>query len=859
MTSAHLATGVLSGYPPTGPGTGRYDELYDAAGAVRPQWEPVVDRLDELGAAGMRRIDSRVGELVEDDDITYNILTGDDPNAQTSSTARWRLDALPMVIDPDEWDRLARGLAQRSLLLDAVLRDFYGPQRTVREQVVPPEVLFAHPGFLRRAVGVRPPGTRSLFLHGADVGRVADGSFAVFADRTQAPSGVGYALADRRVMARAVPVMFRAVAPRSLLVFAQNLRLALLEAAPAGAEKPTIVVLSPGSASETAFDQVSLASSLGASLVQASDLTMRSGGLYMRSLGRMKRVDVVLRRVDAEYSDPLDLRADSRLGVPGLVELMTRGAVGVVNTLGSGLLENPVLHAYLPQLCRALLDEDLLLDSTPTYHLSTPEGRAALRDRDHLLLTCFASGERVVGARLTGREWDRLRTRISDEEHLWSAKRLVEFSQAPSLLPGDRPDTATARGFALRAFTVAQESGYTVLSGGLGQVLADGLDGRLLVSPAAKDVWVPISEEVRSGVRVTTTPPSQRTLTAGIPAFTPRMLSCMFWMGRYADRAEALVRLLSVALEHDERYRNRPWQPGSRSLQPLLDTVLAVSGTSASIGPLRAEGSQSQDILDGLVRLTVDTRTPGTVGHSVDLLAEAARAVRDQMSMTTWKVLGGGERALGALAAAAGDDGVQLDDTLDELLVSLLAFSGLAHESLVRDPGWLMMDAGRRIERTLALTALTREVVVPMTDPDTQSALLDAYLVTSESSVTYRRLYPGPPRSGQAMMLMLFDETNPRSAIFQLTTLRGNFDGLPDELRSGTAERIVEELITALRRFDPADVEVIEDGSRTTLADLLTALRDGLHAMSDVLERSRFAPPPAARPLWAGSVPGGPR
>ncbi|MFT4087208.1 MAG: circularly permuted type 2 ATP-grasp protein [Gordonia sp. (in: high G+C Gram-positive bacteria)] len=864
MTSAHPSAGhaetgddrgVLSGYLPAGPARGRYDELYDESGVVRPQWEPIVDRLVELGDAGARRLDTRVGELVDDDDVTYNVMAEDDSEAQLSRTVRWRLDALPMVIAPDEWDRLARGLAQRSLLFDTVLKDFYGPQRTLRNQIVPPELVFAHPGFLRRAVGVRVPGSRALLLHGADVGRLADGSFAVVDDHTQAPSGVGYAVAGRRVLSRALPVMFRGIAPRALSAFTQNLRLALLDVAPADAEDPSIVVLSPGASSETAFDQATLASTLGVPLVEADDLTVRNGGLYMRSLGRMKRVDVVLRRVDADYTDPLDLRPDSRLGVPGLVELMTRGAVGVVNPLGSGLLENPALHAYLPQLCRALLDEDLLLNSTPAFHLGAPSGDAVLdADRHDLVLTRFASGERVVGARLTELEWAELRTRIDAEPQFWCAKRLVDFSQAPSLLPGD--GEVSARGFALRAFTVAQESGYAVLSGGLGQVLSDGPDGRLLSSSAAKDVWVPISEEVRTGVRVATVP-ARRALAPATPAVTPRMLSNMFWMGRYADRAEALVRLLSVARDRDEQYRNRPWQPGSRALQPLLDAVFAVSGVPFGFTSLRAEGPQATDVLAGLTALTVDDRVPGTVGHSVASLAEAARAVRDQMSMTTWKVLSGGERALATLAGVVDDDGVRLDEALTELLASLLAFAGLAHESLVRDPGWLMMDIGRRIERTLGLVALTREVVVPVTDPETESALLDAYLVTSESSVTHRRLYPGPARPRTAMELMLFDETNPRSAIFQLTTLRADFAGLPDELRSGTTERIVEDLITTLRRFDALDVDSVDEGRRTELDKLLASLREGLREVSDVLERTRFAPQVAARPLWAGTVQGG--
>ncbi|MFT3660103.1 MAG: circularly permuted type 2 ATP-grasp protein [Gordonia sp. (in: high G+C Gram-positive bacteria)] len=856
---ADASTGrsVFSGYPPAGRTGDRYDELYDDAGAVRPQWDPVVDRLRELGESGARRLGTRVGELVDDDDLTYNVPTDDDdPDAPPHRTVRWRLDALPMVISPEEWDRLARALAQRSLLLDMLLKDFYGAQRTLREQLVPPELVFGHPGFVRRAVGVRVPGARSLFLHATDVGRLADGSFAAFADHTQAPSGIGYALAGRRVMSRALPIMYRGVAPRSLSSFAQNLRLALLDAAPPDAGDPTLVLMSPGAASETAFDQATLASALGLPLVEADDLTMRSGGLYMRSLGRMKRVDVVLRRVDAEYTDPLDLRADSRLGVPGLVELMTRGAVGVVNTLGSGLLENPALHAYLPDLCRALLDEDLLLPSAPSYHFGTARGRAALDDLDDLVLTHLPSGERVVGPRLTAPEREQVRARIDADPASWCARRLVEVSQVPSMVPGDR--VVTARGFSLRAFTVAQESGYKVLSGGLGHVLAGGLAGRLLHSSAAKDVWVPVSEEVRSGVRVSTVP-SRRTVSAAVPAVTPRMLSNMFWMGRYADRAEVLVRLLAVARERDEFYRNRPWQLGSRALQPLLDTVYSVAGAPTAIAPLRAEGPNATDVLAGLTSLTADTHVAGTVGYAVAALAEAARAVRDQMSVTTWSVLSGGERALAALAATEDDDGVRLDETLTELLVSLLAFAGLAHEALVRDAGWLMMDVGRRIERTLGLAEMTRGTVVPVSDPDTESALVDAYLVAGESSVTYRRLYPGPARPRTAMALMLFDDTNPRSAVFQLTALRTSLSGLPDELRSGPAERIVEELITALRRFDTDDVDVVDDDRRAELERLLDTLRDGLHEVSDVLERTRFAPPVAARPLWAGTVPGGPR
>ncbi|BDH57236.1 hypothetical protein MTP03_21750 [Tsukamurella sp. PLM1] len=478
-----------------------------------------IDGLRGLDPAGLRRLSARVRGLIDDEGITYNALDAVPAAAEPVEPVPWRLDPLPVLLGADEWDLLARGVAQRSLLLDAVLSDFYGEQRTVRTGLVPPEVLFAHPGYIRRAVGVPSPGPRSLFLHGVDLG-VPDGTddWAAVADRTQAPSGVGYALADRRVTSRALPREFRAETPRPLSSFATAMRVQLLDVAPPGVDDPTVVVLSPGAFSETAFDQAYLASALGFPLVEAADLTVRDGGVFMRALGRMKRVDVILRRVDSEFSDPLDLRTDSQLGVVGLVEMMTRGAVTVVNTLGSGVLENPALHAYLPQLCRALLDEDLLLASTPTLHAATPAGRAALDGPlDELLLIDFAAGERIVGATLTADDAAGLRSRVAADPAVWCLKTPTPLATRPALDRGSVVD----KGFALRAFSLGQESGYTVLPGGLGQVLLDGAAGALLDASAARDVWVPTPEDVRASARVSTAPRVPRSVRPSAPIATP--------------------------------------------------------------------------------------------------------------------------------------------------------------------------------------------------------------------------------------------------------------------------------------------------------------------------------------------------
>ena len=309
---------------------------------------------------------------------------------------------MPLLLSVADWEVLEAGLVQRSRLLDAVLADLYGPRRALTSGVLPPELLFAHPGYLRVANGIEIPGHHQLFMHACDVSRLADGSFQVNADWTQAPSGAGYALADRRVIAHANPDLYERIGPRPTTPFAQALRLALIDAAPDGAQDPSVVVLSPGIYSETAFDQAYLATLLGFPLVESADLVVRDGTVWMRSLGTLKRVDVVFRRVDADYADPLDLRADSRLGVVGLVEAQRRGTVTVVNTLGSGILESAGLLRFLPELSQCLLGETPLLHTAPVYWAGIDSERShLLANLSSLLIKSTVGGESVVGPTLS--------------------------------------------------------------------------------------------------------------------------------------------------------------------------------------------------------------------------------------------------------------------------------------------------------------------------------------------------------------------------------------------------------------------------------------------------------------------------
>lgn len=875
---------------------GHHDEMLDPSGSVRAAWADFVEGYGERGDGRLRAAAARLSAAVRDDGVVYNHVDGG-----RTVTREWQIDPVPLVVDGGEWASLEKSITQRSLLLDKILRDIYRDQKTITSGLIPPEMVFGHPGYIRKAARLEVAGPHALFLHALDLGRRRDGAFAVWADRTQAPSGIGFSMVDRRLVSRTFPQLFQSCAPRPMTTFAASLRLALFDYAPPGVEDPTVAVLTPGSLSETAFDQAYLASALGFPLVEGGDLTVRDGGVYMRSLGRYKRVDVLLRRVDAEYVDPLDLRTDSRLGVAGLVEAISRGTVTVVNTLGSGVLENPALHTVLERVAPMLIDEELTLPSVPTYWAGDDLQRSKIcADIDSMVLTNFRTDEEIIGAFLDRSARADLAARIEAQGWPWVGRTLAPYSVAPSMTPGAFPlrsdRVVRAAPVAVRAFSLAQGPTYTVMPGGLGSVLADGISGGAMVSVAAKDVWVTSAEvgghvsrksESRGDLPEEVVPVAGDRVGAG--AFrvasgysdvaavgSPRVLSDLYWLGRYAERTEFVTRLAMVARERYQDVQYRPWAAGFGAVPQLLHATATITGTAAHLGTVALLEPDADDtvpapsrVIEAIAKiagLTIDT-VPGTIAYSVDRLIGSVRAVRDQMSTSTWMVLAPVERAVERLTEELGtgepgarvgvstlDLGPDLSRAHHDILHGVLAFTGLQAESMVHDPGWRFMDLGRRVERTATLADLTATLFVDARSTDIEQSLFESYLVANESSIIYRRRNRGMFELTAIAELLLFDETNPRSLIYQLDRMRDDLSAVPDAVRSAGAERIVEELIAEMRRADPADLaHVDDDGRRGELADLMVAIRDGVRDLSDQLVRTRFAAPRQAQPIWGAT------
>jgi uncharacterized circularly permuted ATP-grasp superfamily protein/uncharacterized alpha-E superfamily protein len=833
-----------------GPGIG-YDEFVDDDGNVRPAWAELADTVAERGRTGLNQLRSLVHSLIDNDGITYTEV---DPNRDGApghglEPRPWSLDALPVVVSAADWEVLEAGLVQRSRLLNAVLADLYGPRSLLTEGVLPSELVFAHPGYVRSATGIEVPGHHQLFMHACDVSRLSDGSFQVNADWTQAPSGAGYALADRRVIAHAIPDLYERIAPRPTTPFAQALRLALIDAAPDVAQDPVVVVLSPGIYSETAFDQAYLATLLGFPLVESADLVVRDGKLWMRSLGTLKQVDVVLRRVDAVYADPLDLRADSRLGVVGLVEAQHRGMVTVVNTLGSGILESPGLLRFLPALAERLLGEAPLLGTAPVYWGGIAVERShLLANLSSLLIKSTVGGKTLVGPTLSSAQLAELAARIEDMPWQWVGQELPQFSSAPT----DHSGVLSSAGIGTRLFTVAQRSGYAPMIGGVGYVLAPGPAAYTLQTVAAKDVWVRPTARARAEA-VTLVEPPVKTAAGTWAVSSPRVLSDLFWMGRYGERAESMARLLIVARDGFHIYRHQQDTEESECVPVLMAALGRITGTDTGADNDHAE--MIAIVPSTLWSLTVDPNRPGSLVESVDALGLAARAVRDQLSNDTWMVLAGVERALAHKAdppqSLARADTV-LASAHSQTLAGMLTLAGIAGESMVRDVGWTIMDMGKRIERSLWLTALLGATLTTVRGVAAEQTVIESTLVACESSVIYRRRTVGRVSVAAVAELMLFDAQNPRSLLYQLERLRADLKDLPGASGSSRPERMVDEIGTLLRRSDPAELEHVIGGRRTELADLLAAIHAELRDLTDAISETQLALPIDMQPLWGG-------
>lgn len=845
-----------------------HDELMGADGKVRPHWRPLLSALAAFDADTLRNRFGFADRHLRDSGVVHRVY-----DTEGGSERPLPLGHIPLIVAPEDWQRIAAAAVQRATLLNLVLRDIYGEQKLIRERLLPAAAVAGNPEFLRALVGTRPRGGDHLKFFAMDIGRGPDGTWWVLSDRTQAPSGAGYLLENRIALARALPELYRSLNVERLAEFFGEFRRALYDLSTTSARR--VGLLTPGNFNETYFEHAYLARYLGFLLVQGEDLVVRDGTLHVRTITGLQEIDVILRRLDSTFADPLELDPSSHIGVPGLVQAARDGAVAIINALGSGVVEAPAMMGYLPALCQKLLGEDLELPHVATWWCGDASARDEVMDDLESMAVGpafaphpsppFGSGFEAFGD-LSPERRDQVRAAIAARGADFCVQEAVTLSTTP-IWHGGR---LAPRPFVLRVYATKTDEGWTVMPGGFCRI-SETLDARAVtLQRGAKvaDVCVPANAPVED-VSLLSPEVQLETLRQGdmLPAITAENL---FWLGRYIERAEGCTRLVralaSRLIDYDAHEDGVIVELGdllldieARPRPASEETAASETGTAEDQVEVPIAGEDGQTgfeaeahspaleapvQIDGAFAMAAltDAMAVGSVASLAASARRAGSAIRERLSPDAWRMLDDfAELANEKPALHAGE--AEAEQRCNRLLTLLAAFSGLAHNNMMRSAGWRFMQLGARIERAYGTAQAVRHLGAIKRTPGAFEALLGVL----DSQITFGMRYANAPMRSQVIDLVVLDQLNPRSLAFQAGRIEehvGFLGSIRGPAGPTESEKLSIALFARLKTVDNADTDNAFLGEViVTLESLASAIaRDFFSAYRRQSETWGFGP-----------------
>jgi uncharacterized circularly permuted ATP-grasp superfamily protein/uncharacterized alpha-E superfamily protein len=841
---------LLESYQPS---ASAFDELTTGHGRVRPRWEHVLEVFAGMGGDATEAAQDKAQRLMEENDVTFSVQGDRDASRQ------WRLDLFPLLIAPDEWSAIERGVVQRTQLLNRLLGDLYGAQRVLKDGLLPPGLVYSNSQFLRpcTSIGVRD----DLHLHfvAYDLARSGDGRWWVVSDRTQAPAGAGYALENRVVSSQCLPELFAESNVRRLAIFFRAFSERFLSLS--SRDQPEAVFLSPGPSKLNYFEHAYLARYLGFSVVEGSDLTVRDDRVYLKTVEGLKPVDLIMRRINSDLCDPLELRTDSLVGVPGLLQAARAGKVTIGNALGSGLVESDSFLSFLPSLSRHFLDEDLAMPSLATWWCGQErERRHVLEHLDELVVRRVSSSrslflrgqEGLLTPETPAEDRERLIREIERNGHEFIGQEPMSLSLAPTW---SGPNSLRPAPVLLRVYVAATSKGYEVMPGGLTRV-ADGIDPSapwLEIGDVSKDTWVLSDQPVEQFSLLAQRQASQR-LRRGGRDLPSRTADNLFWLGRYTERAEVAVRLLRSLVTR------LSGEMGSTRTLVSPERVVAMLMAQKHLSTRRGRRAMQEGreaVQEELWTILFDADCKDGLATVLGNVQRNAEAVRERLSFDTFRILRDLTEVSQSWELSPGhetDDALRL---LNRLIQYLAAFNGMVAENMTHGYGWRFLDMGRRLERTRAMIQMIQQLAVR---GDVQEGV-ELLLELADSTMTYRARYQAAPQLPAVLDLLLCDETNPRSAVYQIVTLDEHIAQLPSGDKDGllTADqRVVTRLKNELKLADAVELGsgVVRFDTRVDLDRLLRRIERDVHELSNHIAERFFSHSAPTRVGGAGSARG---
>jgi uncharacterized circularly permuted ATP-grasp superfamily protein/uncharacterized alpha-E superfamily protein len=828
---------------------GHFDELreapaepaVDGAPPIGEAWTAFFNALGRDGFADLNRRTEALKRQIRDNGVSYNVY------ADASGPQRpWALDLFPLILTPESWRRIEAGVLQRVRVLDRVMADIYGPRELLKAGLLPPALVRGHPGYLRAMHQVEPVGGTRLHIAAFDLARGPDGNWWVVSQRTQAPSGLGYLLENRLSISRLFPEAFESMHVQRLAATYRALIDGLKAMSPAGADSH-IALLTPGPYNETYFEHAYLARYLGLTLVEGSDLTVRDQRVFLKTLRGLEPVHGLLKRLDDQFLDPLELRPDSTLGVPGLLQAIRAGNVLVANAPGSAVLESTALLGFLPALARHLLGESLQLPALPTWWCGERAAlEAVLPQMDRCVIkptypgsASHGSFDAVLGQSLSRRALDEWAGRILREGDIHTAQTYLPLSQMPSWQAGAAGERIKPRSVMLRVFAVADgPQSWRVLPGGLARLVgADSSIASMQRGGSSADAWV-LADVARGAVvdRTTLLAPHQ-TPAATLHRrrlVTSRAAENLFWMGRYTERAESSVRLARIIINS--------LNGEDVATAPLLAWLGEMATKNTLVLPGVPAVAQARRVFERSLIASLDSRDGATsVGYNLRALKLNAAAVRERLSQEHWNVITRAESEFAhdcARHAARGDwSASEALRSLEAASNHLAAITGAQTDRMTRDDGWRLLSIGRLVERLCVLSPALASGF--STGAVHDSGGFEALVALFDSTITFHAQYQQSREVAPLVDLLVLDRDNPRSLGWVAQTLRGRLARLAGSARDE---------LDALARMmpDPADWMLAPlctpdaDDRYSALAALLSQCLDAAWQLSEDISLRYF-------------------
>lgn len=813
-----------------------YDEYLDAAGKPRPHWEKVSQSFGQITPEDWDRRQNRLDSLVQENGITYNVYQEDKSNQRP-----WSMDMLPLVLEAHELKSLEASLSQRAHLLNVILGDVYGRQTLLRSGGMHPYLLYANPSFHHPCHGLLPNRHRHIQIYSADITRSPSGKWWVLGDRVENPSGLGYALANRMLSSRLFPQIMQSVEVSSLQPFINAFTGLVESLTPYRADQPNVALLTPGPNNQTYFEQSFLARNLGYTLAEGADLAVRNNQLFMKTIGGVQRVDVLLRRSDTSWTDPLELRSDSTIGIPGLLNAVRQGNLSIANSLGSGVVENTATLAFLPWHCRNFLGESLEIPSVATWWCGQPsERKYVIENIDKLAIkpTFWQKPHRsYFGPSLAAEEKEELIARINHRPEQYCGQEIVSNATLPAARNGQNLEP---RNFQLRVFLVAFENGWRMMPGGFARYSYATNDPSVAQQKGgeSKDTWVLQSKtaktQKRQSINVSTS--KIRRHSNDLPS---RSADNLFWLGRYIERAESLARfcqtLWTILIEESSHEHQHV-------ALPFLEQIIPYEDDSKNYLLPDSQQLDIQKTEDAIINALFDERSSTSLISNFNAIERTAAKVKERLSSDTWKRLAAMRDI--ARKSSSKNHSVYDDNTaqlLDRSLEALSSFIGNLMENTTRTQGWRFLQLGRRIERGIATANILRSSFVNHTQGDED--LILKLLAWGDSAMTYRRRYLNTFTEINALDVLCLDSDNPRSLAFQAQELQQILTQLPhaSENERDPINQIALRIYSSIALVDLADLTNNSREPDGQLDKFFSEIVTGLQQLAMSIERSYFA------------------